>query len=502
MRVRRPGSQAVSNVVEITLWAAALACHRRDRGAKSAISWLAGLALGTATLSLLAVSGFGQTLGQPTPCGIAIGSVPGTKGLVLTLSGLVFDPNQGLGQGQGVCWLADANLAGNPLARALISPYLDSTNPLTQDTQGNPIVTTPVINPDGTMDYQTALNWVNALNEFNDGRGWLNHDDWQLPTTSPLDTSCSSKNNGNFGILCTGGALANLYNVGLERPYPDSVVPKFVNLVRPFVNLQPGLYWTRSSQNDAGFGTFSFNTGDTGANTTQYNFFHVLPMTHDVLGPVPAGPGVVPYTSGPGAGKAVYDSATGLSWTLDANLAATNNFGFADTIVLDNDPNDPDVNHTALPMTVPMIDKDGAMHFRAVCGPAKADDTCPPPASGWIVNMNAQGYAGSSSWRLPTIDQLAALYADMGLQAGDTRLEWRWLTGPFWRLQPGFYWSCERDASTTNNQAACDPSLRPPSANDTPMNFSFNFDDGFLGTSEFNKHFYVMVYFPIPATPQ
>ncbi len=44
--------------------------------------------------------------------------------------------------------------------------------------------TAPVIDPDGTMDYETALNWVNALNLYNNGMGWLNHITWQLPDDS------------------------------------------------------------------------------------------------------------------------------------------------------------------------------------------------------------------------------------------------------------------------------------------------------------------------------
>jgi hypothetical protein len=85
--------------------------------------------------------------------------------------------------------------------------------------------------------------------------------------------------------------------------------------------------------------TFSFNTGIGGGNTTKYNFFHVLPMTQTPLGPVPPGKGVVPYLSGPGAGKAVYDTLTGLSWTLNANLAAFDNFGVTNTIAIPPDMN-------------------------------------------------------------------------------------------------------------------------------------------------------------------
>ena len=66
--------------------------------------------------------------------------------------------------------------------------------------------TLPVTNPDGTMNFETALNWVNALNAFNKGRGWLGHNNWQLPTNIAADTTCSSFNAGNFGALCTASA--------------------------------------------------------------------------------------------------------------------------------------------------------------------------------------------------------------------------------------------------------------------------------------------------------
>src|SRR6476660_2465813 len=51
-----------------------------------------------------------QTPGQLTPCGIAtIGDPRFTaQGLIPVVGGLVFDSNQGL------CWLADSNLAGSP----------------------------------------------------------------------------------------------------------------------------------------------------------------------------------------------------------------------------------------------------------------------------------------------------------------------------------------------------------------------------------------------------
>ena len=66
------------------------------------------------------------------------------------------------------------------------------------------------INPGGTMTYAVALNWVNALNNFDHGRGLLGHHDWQLPVTPKFDsTNCSSNDNGTFGVLCSGSALGN-----------------------------------------------------------------------------------------------------------------------------------------------------------------------------------------------------------------------------------------------------------------------------------------------------
>jgi hypothetical protein len=142
-----------------------------------------------------------------------------TQGLTHTDFGtIVYDSNQ------GVCWLADANLAANPVIRAQLG--------------------VAGINPDGTMDYPTALKWVNALNNYDHGRGFLGHNNWQLPDNPLDDSSCLTFNNGGFGALCTGSALGNLYNVGLARTFPDSVVPHFTNLVWPFRNLQPSLYWT------------------------------------------------------------------------------------------------------------------------------------------------------------------------------------------------------------------------------------------------------------------
>lgn len=429
-------------------------------------------AAGSVLLAGMAVSARGQATVLESPCGLSPAVVaPGTHGLTSVDGGvLIYDANQKL------CWLGDANLAGDPDARAHVK--LAPTN-----RDGSK----PVINPDGTMDYQTALNWVSALNNYNSGEGWLNHHNWQLPTVPAVDKTCTSVNNDDFGVLCTGDAMGNLYNVGLARTYPNSVAPRFSTLVWPFLNLQPGLYWT-ADMNGGGEVTFSFNTGDQGGNTTKYNYFHVLPMTKALLGPVPPGTGVVPYLSGPAAGKAVYDKNTGNSWTLNANLPAENNFGVSQKTTITSK-----VDGSKL--TVPLVDADGAVYFSAVDPTAK---------SGWIASMNDSDYAGTQSWHLPSLDELSHLYTDLHMQVGDPRLEWPSFVGPFWHLQPGFYWGCVRAASNLGSNGPCDLRKNAPTSpgKANPMEWSFNFDDGFTGTDSDDKAFYVMVYFPAPtATP-
>ena len=373
-----------------------------------------------------------------------------THGLTLIERGaIVYDSNQ------GVCWLADANLAGDPALQATLG--------------------VSGINPNGTMNWATALNFVNALNAYDGGRGYLGHNNWQLPDTPLDDSTCSSFNNGGFGALCTGSALGNLYYVWLGENFPNSVVAYFSNAVAPFVNLHPSLYWTLD-QNSGGEVTFSFDTGLSGSNTTRYNYFHVLPMTANPIGTPPRGTGMAPYTSGSAAGKAVYDANTGITWPLDANLAALFSFGLEGTTTISSPLTPP-----GPALTVPLVDSDGAMLY-----------TMADSAGGWLAAMNASNYAGSNQWALPHDSDLEKLFQDLGLQPGDRRMLWEGRNGPFRNLQPFFYWACERD-QTGSSQSPCDLNVNPGPPG---MEYSFNFDNGFEGTDQDTKEFYVMVYFP------
>jgi Protein of unknown function (DUF1566) len=253
------------------------------------------------------------------------------------------------------------------------------------------------------------------------------------------------------------------------------VVPNFTNTVAPFHNLQPALYWSATDSGVAGQATFSFNIGIAFANTIKYNYLHVLPMRHGVIGTtIPTGKGiVVPYSSGSAAGMAVYDKSTQITWVLDANLAASSHFGVSGTTTIQSANGG---------LTVPLINNNGAMFFATT--------------KTWLSALNASGYAGASDWEMPKLSDLQTLYSNLWLQAGDTRMTKQGSVGSFTNLQPFFYWACMRDQDGSS-QSSCNgkPAGDGP-RNGANMEWAFNFNSGFQGTDQGNKYFYVIIYYP------
>jgi hypothetical protein len=218
-----------------------------------------------------------------------------------------------------VYWLADANFAASLEGRR-IQTEMGVTG----------------IGLNGTMDYPTARKWVQALNAYDHGAGWLGHHDWRLPASPMKDTTCGAMGpqGASFGALCQDNLLGKLYYVGLGRTFPESVAPDFNATVEPFRNLQLSYYWTAASGGLAGKKIFSFASGSADATTTVDSFYYVLPMVPRASGPIggsaprcPTPAAVVPYTDGPAANQAVYECNTGSSWPANANLAALDAFG-------------------------------------------------------------------------------------------------------------------------------------------------------------------------------
>jgi hypothetical protein len=361
----------------------------------------------------------------------------------------VYDPSL------NVTWLADGNLAG-------------------KETFG-----VANINRDGSMDYATAVRWVEALNKADNGAGYLGHNNWQLPTAPAEDASCArtGRHEESFGFNCSGSALGALYYKSLGLREPNTAVRIPSTQVGPFSDFQPYLYWSESAAADAaqGFVSFSFNTGFQGANVTL-NYLYVLPAIKGKL------PGTPPSTGtglqvNPG-GQTVYDPVAQVTWLADANLATKETFGVAG------------------------INPDGAMdHATAVQ---------------WIAAMNkvdqGRGYLGQRNWQMPetgppdgtcsiggkgttgydcTGSAMGELfYKQLGLRRGESVVATPDVpVGPFHNIQPYLYWACEAETAAS-----------PCEADGPAENFEWNFSfgNGFEGTNLLANDLYVMVYYPGP----
>jgi hypothetical protein len=144
-----------------------------------------------------------------------------------------------------VVWLADANLPAKILPDKMPPDNnfrfgLPLCAPLTQ------APTEPCVNANGSMNYTSAVAWVQGMNDAN----YLGHSDWQLPTAPLKDPDCSGTGPAHyregFAFGCDEGALGYLYYIALGYKAPNTAVPIPPNTVGPFTNFQPNLYWSDS----------------------------------------------------------------------------------------------------------------------------------------------------------------------------------------------------------------------------------------------------------------
>jgi hypothetical protein len=151
--------------------------------------------------------------------------IPGTPpasgmGLQVNPDGqTVYDPMAGVA---GVTWLADANLAAS-------------------DTLGLPRCQTPVtpvncVAQDGSMTAATAGLFINNMNAYDHGAGYLGQTNWQLP---PVSAGCKL-----LGCDGMGNPMGMLYYIqfGLSAGTPVVEPPDIA--VGPFLHLWPSTYWS------------------------------------------------------------------------------------------------------------------------------------------------------------------------------------------------------------------------------------------------------------------
>jgi hypothetical protein len=301
----------------------------------------------------------------------------------------------------------------------------------------------------------------------------------------------------SFGGLCQGNGLGKLYYVGLNRMLPGNVAPGFSATVGPFQNMQLSYYWTAASGGLAGKRVFSFASGMADATTTYDSYYFVLPMVPQKYGAIggepprcAGGAAVVLYTEGPAANEAVYDCSTGNSWPADANLAASNAFGLASSVGIEEKRPYPRPPHPTR-ITAPEI-SGGAMLWQT--------------AIRWVAGMNAfnhgAGYLGGNHWQLPdSPPDLRTLSRNVKLDSGDSRLMATGSVGPFRNLQPFFYWEeCVPDAKGSGGSSAdCAEENAPPGQAKRQMNYDFTFGYGIQSTDVASLKYFVMVYYPASA---
>jgi hypothetical protein len=381
-------------------------------------------------------------------------------------------------------WLLDANLAGTPYGQAVAA---------------DAGLTIP---PSGSMDYNTALQWLGVLNSGSFGApaviGLLGHTTWTLPTSPldpvhgfpPPDPGCTSHGpgGGGFGFACTDADMAGLFNLptSLNLHWPNTAVPIPDTSVGPFHHFQPYLYWGKQH-------TFSFNTGWTGSNTNEH-YMYVLPR-------VPGrakeyGQSVIYTPTGKGSleaspdGQLVYDPGANVTWLANANLATSQTFGAQCASYVA-------VRPAVFPRGIPCIARDGSMAYNT--------------AQAWITGMKTYnngpglpaGWLGIQNWDVPgdgpgggcggfscTSSEMGELYylqlrVPLGTPVVPTPVMH---VGPFYDIQPYLYWSCGAPVTTP-------PCQTPPPQVPTQA-WSFSFGNGFQGTDLQVNYFYVMIYFP------
>jgi len=159
--------------------------------------------------------------------GLSLVTLPSQAALVSVLGGQAASDTD-----LGITWIANANLA---------------------DTMDFGV---SGINGNGTMTWDTANEWIAAMNADN----YLGFSDWRLPTTLQPDATCAQQSGASFGGNCTGSEMGHLANVeGVNSDGGPAAV-----VLGIFTNVLPTPYWssTEFAPDPTDAWTLSFNGGD------------------------------------------------------------------------------------------------------------------------------------------------------------------------------------------------------------------------------------------------
>ena len=115
------------------------------------------------------------------------------------------------------------------------------------------------INPDGSMSWDTAQQWIAAMNAAH----YLGSNQWSLPATALPDPNCSQRPvTASFGYGCTGSQMGSLYYNELGGVKGSTIQLTHNPSYGLFNNFQPYLYWSSTLWTKVPNSAFSFSFGN------------------------------------------------------------------------------------------------------------------------------------------------------------------------------------------------------------------------------------------------
>jgi Protein of unknown function (DUF1566) len=115
------------------------------------------------------------------------------------------------------------------------------------------------INPDGSMSWTTAQEWIAAMNAAN----YLGSRHWSLPASKLPDDTCSQMPKAAaFGYDCVGSQMGYLYYHELGGVKGSTIQLQHDASYRLFNNFQPYLYWSSTLWTRVPNSAFSFSFGN------------------------------------------------------------------------------------------------------------------------------------------------------------------------------------------------------------------------------------------------
>ncbi len=158
-------------------------------------------------------------------------------------NGIIYDDDQ------NITWLKNANLPASE--QFGISTIIDDGTRHSLNGYGIRMDE----NNKGRMNWQTALDWIKAMNASNDGKGYKGFNDWRLWTVPDAAKSC-------YGKKCTDGELAHLFFKTFKVKQDSSILNLSSSESDLFTNVQTGGYWSGTTYSHLNNSAWTFYTTD------------------------------------------------------------------------------------------------------------------------------------------------------------------------------------------------------------------------------------------------